>query len=74
MAVNKVVYNSPDGQTTLIDLTEDTVTSDNLLNGVTAHDKTGTVITGTVEVHKYYTGSTEPDSSLGEDGDLYLMT
>ena len=43
MAVNKVVY---DGKT-LIDLTSDTVTPDNLLNGQTAHDKSGAPIVGT---------------------------
>lgn len=45
MAVNKVIY---DG-TTLIDLTNDTVTSGALLKGHTAHDKSGAVIVGTYE-------------------------
>lgn len=40
--VNKVVY----GGTTLIDLTADTVTADKLLEGFTAHDKSGEIITG----------------------------
>lgn len=43
MAVNKVEY----GDETLIDLTEDTVTPETLLQGETAHDKTGAQITGT---------------------------
>ena len=43
MAINKVVY----GSQTLIDLTADTVTADQLAEGVTAHDKSGTQITGT---------------------------
>lgn len=43
MAINKVVYQSK----TLIDLTEDTVTPETLLEGVTAHAKSGEVITGT---------------------------
>ena len=42
MAINKVVY----GDDTLIDLTSDTVTSATMLNGIVAHDKSGTVITG----------------------------
>ena len=37
MAINKVVY----GSQTLIDLTADTVTADQLAQGVTAHDKSG---------------------------------
>ena len=40
--VNKVVY----GNRTLIDLTSDTVTQDKILNGFTAHDKSGAIITG----------------------------
>lgn len=43
MAINKVIY---DGNT-LIDLTTDTVTADKMLTGYKAHDKSGTVITGT---------------------------
>lgn len=43
MAINKVQY----GNTTLIDLTGDTVTADKLMQGYTAHDRTGAVITGT---------------------------
>lgn len=44
MAVNKVTY----GNKTLIDLTSDTVTASKLLSGVTAHDKKGVKITGTI--------------------------
>lgn len=43
MAANKVIY----GDTTLIDLTEDTVTEESLFAGYTAHKADGTVITGT---------------------------
>lgn len=43
MAINKVIY----GGNTLIDLTGDSVTSDKLLAGYTAHDKSGEVIEGT---------------------------
>lgn len=35
------------GGTVLIDLTGDTVTADKVLNGYTAHDKSGEIITGT---------------------------
>ncbi len=42
-AVNKIVYNNE----VLIDLTADTVSADKLLTGLTAHDKSGAVITGT---------------------------
>lgn len=43
MAANKVEINGK----TILDLTGDTVTADKLVSGVTAHDKSGTKITGT---------------------------
>ena len=43
MAVNKVVINDK----TVLDLTGDTVTPSDLVEGVTAHDATGVQITGT---------------------------
>lgn len=43
MGINKVQY----GNTTLIDLTGDTVTPSVLMEGYTAHDRSGAVITGT---------------------------
>lgn len=46
MAVNEVIY----GGKTLISLTSDTVTEDDLLEGVTAHDASGNIITGTKNV------------------------
>lgn len=39
---NKVVF----GDKTLLDLTNDTVSSDTLGYGITAHDKSGRIITG----------------------------
>ena len=46
MANNKVVL----GNETLIDLTEDTVSANNLLAGATAHDASGNQVTGNVTV------------------------
>ncbi|MCI6366992.1 MAG: hypothetical protein MR911_10930 [Spirochaetia bacterium] len=40
--ISKVIY----GDTVLIDLTADTVSADEILTNYTAHDKTGTIITG----------------------------
>lgn len=45
MGVNKVVVNG----VTKLDLTEDTVTSESLKSGYTAHDRFGNQITGTME-------------------------
>ncbi len=50
MAVNKVVYNTPDGQVVLVDLTADTVTKETLGQGVKAHDAKGNVIVGTAKI------------------------
>ncbi len=67
MAINKVVY----GGKTLIDLAADTVASETLLTGRTAHMADGTIITGTLleghpdEYHLY-----EP--LLDSDGDDIL--
>ena len=46
MAVNKIVY----AGNSLIDLTSDTVTASDLLQGVVAHDKAGNTINGTLTV------------------------
>lgn len=66
--ISKVVY----GTTVLVDLTSDTVTANSLLSGYTAHSASGTLINGGVSFVTYYTGSTEPSASLGNDGDIYL--
>ena len=44
MAINKVIYDS----TTLIDLTSDTATADDVVSGKTFHTRAGTVATGTI--------------------------
>lgn len=53
MAVSKVIY----GNETLIDLTNDTVSSSNLLAGATAHGANGEPITGSVTTHEYTAGA-----------------
>lgn len=45
MAINKVIY----GTSTLIDLTADTVAADTLGKDISAHDKSGAEIIGTLE-------------------------
>lgn len=44
MAINKVIY----GNTTLIDLTSDTVASEKMLQGTTAHSANGSTIIGSI--------------------------
>ena len=69
MGASKVVV----AGVTKLDLTSDTVAADNLIYGYTAHDKAGEAVTGTLVVNNYYTGSAAPESSVGSDGDLYLV-
>lgn len=62
MGNSKIVYYGE----TLMDLTGDTVTKDKLLKGITAHDKTGEKITGTLEAADPYAviGVTYPSGSV----------
>lgn len=57
--VNKVIY----GGNTLIDLTGDTVETDKLLSGYTAHDRSGAPITGSCT---YDADTTDADATAGE--------
>lgn len=45
MPINRVIF----GGSTLLDLTNDTVTSNSLLSGYTAHDKSGNVVEGVLQ-------------------------
>ena len=69
MAVSKVVY----GNKAIIDLTEDTVSSNNLLAGAIAHGASGEKIEGAVSFIYVYSGSQIPTDDLGNDGDIYLL-
>ena len=59
MAKNKIVY----GSEVLIDLTADTVTADKLASGITVHDKSGEVITGT---NTYDSDTTDATAAVAE--------
>lgn len=50
MAVNKVVFNTAEGEQTLIDLTKDTATVDTVFQGATFHGADGEVKTGTFTI------------------------
>ena len=60
--VNQVIVNGE----TILDLTNDTVTPSDLAKGVTAHDKSGTAITGTVEVGHPTTKSSDVSAEFDE--------
>lgn len=59
MAKNKIIY----GNEVLIDLTSDTITAADLAEGVTAHDRSGEVITGT---NTYDADTSDADSTAAE--------
>ena len=65
MAVNKVELNTADGKEILIDLTGDTVSPETLAEGVTAHNASGEVITGTMPMSR---GEYDITSTTNADG------
>lgn len=70
MANNKVVKS--DG-TVLIDLSQDTVTSsDHIVAGYVGHLADGTQVTGSLSFQTIYSGSSDPSSGTGSNGDVYI--
>lgn len=60
------------GNETLINLTTDNVVRGDVASGKYFHLPSGERTTGTLTFVTYRTGTTDPASSLGDDGDIYL--
>lgn len=54
------------------DVTGVTASAGDVVSGKSIVDSTGATVNGTLVINKYYTGSSNPSSSLGNNGDLYL--
>jgi len=50
---------------------ESPITSDKVMSGYSGWVD-GTKVEGSLEVNVYYTGTSEPSSNLGNNGDIYL--
>lgn len=68
MAISKIILNG----VTQMDVTQDTVASSNLLSGYTATKNDRTKVSGALDFSTIYTGSSNPSSSTGTNGDIYL--
>lgn len=68
MAASKIVING----VTKIDLTTDTVTEADVISGKTFHLPNGSTGNGSLQIVTYYTGTSDPTSSTGSNGDIYL--
>lgn len=71
MANNKVQLSNG---TVLLDITPTTATASDVASGEVFFTADGTQTTGSLSFVTYYTGSSAPSSSLGNNGDIYLQT
>lgn len=56
------------------DVTGVTASAADVVSGKDIVDSTGAVVSGSLVIQHYYTGSSAPSSSFGIDGDIYLQT
>ena len=56
------------------DVTGVTAAASDVVSGKDIVNSSGTVVHGSLVIQHYYTGSSTPSSSLGDNGDIYLQT
>lgn len=71
MANNKVQLSNG---TVLMDITSTTATASDVVSSAVFFTADGSQATGTLNIATYYTGSSAPSSSLGNNGDIYLQS
>ena len=67
----KVPLASGSGNAVFMETSDATATASDIANGETAYVN-GVKVVGTLGFITFYTGTTDPPSSLGNDGDIYL--
>lgn len=68
MATNKVYF----GHTKVMDITDTTATASDVAQGKYFYTNAGVRTVGTLTVPQILYGTTDPTSSQGNDGDLYI--
>lgn len=68
------VPKSGGGNAQFYDVGDTTATTTDVLQGKYFYNASGALQQGTVSIVYYYTGSSAPSASLGNDGDIYLQT
>jgi hypothetical protein len=63
---------SSGGTAKFVDTSDANASAADVLSGKTAYVN-GSLVSGSLATNTYYTGTSEPASSLGSDGDLYLV-
>lgn len=67
------VPDSNDAFHSFIDVSDTTTVSSDVVANKMFYTADGTATNGTLVIKKYYTGSSAPSSSLGNNGDIYIQ-
>lgn len=62
------------GTASFYDVSSVTAAAGDVVSGKDIVNSSGAVVNGSLVIQHYYTGTPEPSSSLGVNGDIYLKT